>query len=271
MPKVIRIATITLVLLLGAALCVFAVGESSIYHECVSGAEQDVSSRLENGVPSQFFVARTAFGCIGDFVKGNNASITAISTAIIAVFTIILGFFTISLAKSTRVAADAAILSARAAIAIELPIIRADAQELGYGYVQDEAGRRQQVSIKQLVISNLGKTKAFPIELQIGCTIGHRLGKTPSYRFTKSFPINAIVEPDQRSVEISLSEFEFEAPPDIYNLLRDRSTNLWFYCNLVYIDFMQMRHEAGFCWKRHETTGMGALFEDPTPAYNRKT
>ena len=270
MLKVIRIVTIALILLLGAAVCVFAVTELSTYHDCISSTEQEISSRLENGAPSQFFTKRITFRCVGDFIKGNNAIITAISTAIIAIFTTILGLFTISLAKSTRVAANAAILSARAAIAIELPIIRADAQELGYGYAQDETGRRHQVSVNKLFISNLGKTKAFSIDLQIGCTIGRKLPKTPVYSFTKSFPVNAIVEPDGRGVEVSLSEFEFEAPPDIYNLLRGRSTNLWFYCNLVYLDFMQVRHEAGFCWKRHETTGMEAFFEDPTIAYNRK-
>jgi len=271
MLKAIRTVTIALILLLGAALCVFAVADSSTYHECVSNVEQEISGRLENGASSRFFTGGVEFTCVGDFIKENNAAIAAISTAIIAIFTTIFGLFTISLAKSTRIAAEAAILSARTAIAIELPIIRAGPQELGYGYVQDEAGRRQQVSINKLFISNLGKTKAFPIEVQIGCAIGRSLPKTPIYRFTKSFPVSAILEPDQRGVEVSLSEFEFEAPPDIYNLLRDRSTNLWFYCNLVYIDFMQMRHEAGFCWKSHETTGVGAFFEDPTPAYNRKT
>jgi hypothetical protein len=271
MLKVIRIVTIALILLLGAAVCVFAVAWSSTYHECISSAEQEISSRLENGAPSQFFTGGVAFRCVGDFIRVNNAAVTAISTAIIAIFTTILGLFAISLAKSTRIAADAAILSARAAIAIELPIIRAVAQKLDYGYVQDETGRRQQVLISELFLSNLGKTKAFPVEIQIGCTIGRKLPKAPVYRFTKSFPVNAILEPDQRGVEVSLSDFEFGAPPDIYNLLRARSINLWFYCNLVYFDFIQMRHEAGFCWKRHETTGTGAFFEDPTPAYNRKT
>ncbi len=272
MLNVLRIVTIALTLLLGAALCIFAVAESSTYHECVSSAEQEISSRLENGAPSQFFMARVAFRCVGDFINGNNATITAISTAIIAIFATIFGLFTISLAKSTRIAADAAILSARSAIAIELPIIRANAQKLDFGYVQEETGqRRNQVSISELFIANLGKTKAFPVEVQIGCTIGHRLPKTPVYRFTRSFPVNAILEPDQKGVEVPLSEFEFDAPPDIYNLLRARSTTMWFYCNLVYSDFIQVRHEAGFCWKRHESNGMDTLFEDPTPAYNRKT
>jgi hypothetical protein len=270
MLNAIRIVAIAAMLLLGAALSIFAVAESSAYHECVSKAEQQPSSQPQDERPSQIIMARVVFRCLGDFVDKNNAAVTAISTVVIAIFTTILGLFTVSLARSTRVAANAANLSARAAIAIELPIIRAHAQKLGYGTNQDEAGQQHHVSINELFLSNLGRTKAFPIEVRIGCTIGHTLPKRPVYRFTKPFPINTIWEPDHGG-EVTLHEFDFKAPPDLYNLLRTRSVSLWFYCNLVYLDFMQTRHEAGFCWKRHETTGMGTLFEDATPAYNRKT
>jgi hypothetical protein len=68
-----------------------------------------------------------------------------------------------------------------------------------------------------------------------------------------------------------LTEFSFEAPADVYERLRLKSASLWFYCNLIYLDFMQIRHEAGFCWRQHETIGMGTMRPDPTPAYNRKT
>jgi hypothetical protein len=49
---------------------------------------------------------------------------TALGTVVIAIFTTILGLFTISVARSTRMTANAADLSARAAIAIDLPLIR---------------------------------------------------------------------------------------------------------------------------------------------------
>jgi hypothetical protein len=71
--------------------------------------------------------------------------------------------------------------------------------------------------------------------------------------------------------EISLTEFGFDVPSNIYDQLRANSVSLWFYCNLIYLDFMQTRHEAGFCWQRHESIGAGHLRPDPTPAYNRKT
>jgi hypothetical protein len=98
------------------------------------------------------------------------------------------------------------------------------------------------------------------------------LPKGPSYRFTKPFRINTIWEPDFSGAEVSLHEFDFDAPPDIYDLLREKKTNLWFYCNLIYFDFMQSRHEAGFCWKCNVSLGStGTFFDDATSAYNRKT
>jgi hypothetical protein len=272
MFKGTRIVVIAALLLLVLALCVLSVAESSTYHECISKVEPQPGSQPQNEHTPQIFMGSIVIKCLGVFVDENDAAITAISTAVIAIFTTVLGVFTISLAKSTRVAANAANLSARAAIALELPIIRANAGKLGYGTSQDEKGQQPHVWVSDLTLSNLGRTKAFPIEVQIGCTIGDRLPKIPVYRFTKSCPTNAILaSAPQPATEISLREFDFEAPPDIYDRLRTRSTSLWFYCNLIYLDFMQTRHESCFCWKCHETSGMGILLDDPTPAYNRKT
>jgi hypothetical protein len=209
---------------------------------------------------------------IGEFIDTFHDDINALSTVVIAIFTMILGLFTISLARSTRIAADAANLSAKAAIALELPVIRAHAQSVGYGSMSAGQGKRSCVSINELFFSNLGRTKAFPLEVRIGCTIGHRLPNTPTYRFTKAFPFNAIWKPDSGGAEITLHEFDFDAPPEIYDLLRTDKVQLWFYCSLIYLDFMQARHEAGFCWRcRAQIGNTGTFFEDAAPAYNRKT
>jgi hypothetical protein len=171
-----------------------------------------------------------------------------------------------------QAAADAALLSARAAIAIELPIIRAEAGKLGYGTSQDGAGQRRYVYIDNLMLSNLGRTKAFPVEIQFGCTIGDKLPEVPTYPHTKPFRTNAILEPDPKgSAEVPLREFDFDAPAEIYERLRSNSVKLWFYCNLVYLDFMDARHEVGFCWRQVESFGMGVFRADPTLAYNKKT
>jgi hypothetical protein len=37
------------------------------------------------------------------------------------------------------------------------------------------------------------------------------------------------------------------------------------------MDFMKMRHEEAFCWRRTEGFGTGRFISDDTAAYNRKT
>jgi hypothetical protein len=195
---------------------------------------------------------------------------TALATVAIAAFTLTLWLSSEKMWKITKISADAAEMSAKAAIALELPIIRAHAQKLGYGSSQNGTEQRHCISIDELLLSNLGRTKAFPIEIQIGCTIGNRLPKTPVYCFSKPFPVNTLWEPGHRE-RVTLREFDFDATPDIYERLRTRRIHLWFYCNLVYLDFMQTRHELSFCWKRNESIGTGTFVEDASPAYNRKT
>jgi hypothetical protein len=169
-------------------------------------------------------------------------------------------------------AANAADLSARAAIALELPIIRMNAGGLGYGINQDGKGSQQHVcSVDRIFLSNLGKTKAFPIEVQFGWTVGDRLPDDPVYPFVKTFPTNDILDPAKEAVEVSLRQFEYETIPDLYDRLRALDISLWFYCKLVYLDFMDTRREVGFCWKQFETIGMGILRPDAAPTYNRKT
>jgi hypothetical protein len=195
--------------------------------------------------------------------------ILSIFTGLLVVVSAFQIFFLIRADETARIAANAAALSAKAAIAIELPIVRADVDKFGYGSGR-EGTSGQQVWIGEIWFKNAGKTKAFPIELQIGHTVGDSLPKIPIYPERKVLPIDKMLT-DEKTLEISLLEFGFDAPTDIYEQLRTQSTKLWFYCNLVYLDFMQTRHEAGFCWQQYESFGMGRLRPDPTPAYNRKT
>ncbi|MGO8912029.1 MAG: hypothetical protein ACLQDM_22250 [Bradyrhizobium sp.] len=245
------------------------------FQECVKsyGQYDPAAEHLEKGSSRIIATLLTYRHCAGAYVVDKNAVITALGTIVIAIFTTVLGVFTISLAGSTRIAANAAARSTKAAIALELPLIRASAAQLGTGGVQETTGARRNVcSVNQLLFYNHGRTRASLIEVQIGLTIGDRLPKEPIYLHKKSFPPNVIMEPNPAVVfEAILHQYDFDAPPDLYDRLRTRSTNLWFYCKLVYLDFMDIRREAGFCWKQYETSGMGALRPDATPAYNRKT
>jgi hypothetical protein len=175
--------------------------------------------------------------------------------------------------KTARIAAHAADLSARAAVAIELPIVRVVPEKFGYGTSLDNDNPRTEwCIIGSLVFFNVGRTQAFPVEVQCGWAVGDKLPDVPSYTFTKPFPINLIFEANPKATEgLNISEFELTFAPGLYDGVRNGTVSMWFYCNVAYLDFMQNRHEAGFCWRRYETIGSGWFRQDATPAYNRKT
>jgi hypothetical protein len=174
---------------------------------------------------------------------------------------------------ATETAADAADRSARAAIAIELPIIRVVPDRFGWGSSQDGDGPRiEYCAIGKLTFSNLGRTKAFPIEVQLGWSVGDKLPNAPVYTFTKPFKVDTILEPNPVTpFEMWINDFEVTLAAGDTNKIVTRQVTLWLYCRIVYLDFMQTRHEAGFCWARYETFGGGGFMADATPAYNRKT
>lgn len=126
--------------------------------------------------------------------------------------------------------------------------------------------------VTYLNFANGGRTKALPIEVRCGWTSGDKLPDVPAYTHTKSFPVNSILDPtDDEPERININDFDFTFPPGHYEGVLNRTVSLWFYCSIVYLDFMQIRHEAGFCWKRHELFGGGKFLPDATSAYNRKT
>jgi hypothetical protein len=175
--------------------------------------------------------------------------------------------------NTARIIATAADLSAKAAVAIELPIIRVVPDRFGYGSSRDNEGPRiEYCGIGTLDFSNGGRTKAIPIEVRCGGFVGDKLPNAPVYTFTKSFPINIFFEPSPAEPSrLWINDFEIALASGDTERLMNKQTNLWFYCCIVYLDFMETRHEARFCWKRHELFGGGALLADATPAYNRKT
>jgi hypothetical protein len=183
------------------------------------------------------------------------------------------GFFLLRADRTARIAANAADLSARAAVAIELPIIRVVPEDFGYGSFQDGSNLRiENCSLGSLAFMNLGRTKAFPIEVRCGWTVGDRLPDVPVYTFTKSFPTNLIFEPGPNTTEhLHISEFELEFAPGVPEKARINAVGLWFYCSVAYLDFMQNRHEVGFCWRRWDVTTSAWFREDATPAYSQKT
>lgn len=178
-------------------------------------------------------------------------------------------FFLVRSDKTARITAEAANLSAKAAIALELPIVRADPDFFSWDQRSDGDLKIDSFSIGQLVFYNLGRTKTFPIEVRFGYFVGSKLPDSPVYNFTKAFSVGAVI--DSEPFAKSTNEFEFDVAPGTFNGLREGSIRLWFYCNLIYEDFMQSQPEAGLCWERWQRPGTGDFRVDPTPNYNKKT
>ncbi|TPK92660.1 hypothetical protein FJ934_20495 [Mesorhizobium sp. B2-4-12] len=168
--------------------------------------------------------------------------------------------------------AIAAELSAKAAIGVELPIFAINVEGFGYGSSLNADGTRNPwCTNNRLMLFNLGRTQAFPLELACGWAAGADLPMPPIYAFRKEFLAGTIIKPDRKvPAVVHISECAFEHPSVTREIILAEEAKLWFYCSLVYLDFMQTRHEARFCWRRDEITG-GRFLPDPTPAYNQKT
>lgn len=266
------------ILILVAAAVAVAAWDSSANPACTlinkmkAVSEQAQTQELPINKCATFFIR------IGEStlkrVRNYKDEINAVSTFVIAIFTVVLGIFTIGLAKSTRIAADAARDAAKAAIAINLPIIRVQPDGLALGDSTDASGViSHSCSVFGAVFSNLGRDKAFPIEVRCGISL-RQLPTEPTYSTAETFLPNLIFEPDlkitpRKNFANCIANISLEERTALSGF--NSKIPLWFYCCVVYDDFMQNRHEAGFCWKwSHLGMGMGWR-ADPTPAYNRKT
>jgi len=193
----------------------------------------------------------------GNFIHTYHDEVNALSTVIIAIFTVILGLFTISLSQSTRVAANSADMSARAALALELPVIQAVPVGLGCWVAQKgDLPRTEHFGLQCFEFANHGRTKAFPIEVRWGWTVGHNLPHVPVYKFSKSFDLDQLLKPDEK-IGLYVNTFEMDIASGDRERITTKRTRLWMYCCLEYEDFMRTRREVGFCWIRYETFGAG--------------
>ncbi len=172
--------------------------------------------------------------------------------------------------KATQIAADAAKLSAQAVIALQLPIIRAKPDSLAHEDSNDRGIVTKQCYIFSLTFFNLGLTKAFPVEVRCGWTIGEKLPEEPIYLETEIFPPNLIIEPDPNGGLSKSLNFAMPLRPGEWSLICGGKRSLWFYCNFYYDDFMGARHGTRFCW-RWQNVGVGMGWHvDETPTYNHK-
>jgi hypothetical protein len=244
---------------------------SSVYLPCKQASEQQ--KKHEGAKEGCGFASSASYRwtvASVDWIDARHDFVTAASTVVIAVFTIILGIFTVSVANATRVAANAADLSARAAIAMQLPIIRIRLQPLTYAKNLQGPIETENCCVDYVDVRNLGAMKASPKEILYGWTVGEALPPKPTYTSANKFPHNSILEPDSANhVRTLLTGV---------HLLRDgewskisRGNYLWFYCEIIYEDFMGERHSHGFCWLwGYDGEGMNWRTSNAA-AYNQKT
>ncbi len=160
--------------------------------------------------------------------------------------------------QSAEIAAKAAELNARAAIGIELPIIRAvpadlvsTAELIGgdepYGGTVNDFSPAKYSAIGPIVFKNYGRTPAFPEKLSVGWIVATILPDVPTYRETKYLNHAAVIKPDSeftadRHYGIELTDEELAATSE-------GKSWLWVYGCLYYRDFLHENRQARFCWR----------------------
>jgi|GEM_PF-4815863 len=186
-------------------------------------------------------------------------------------------------ADAAKTSADAATLSAKAAVRLELPILRALEIELSDldeprpeigDYVGVDVvlipGPYSTVGILRFV--NIGRTPAIFAELKIGWESRDALPEVPNYRIIKGM-FGALKK--GKTMEIESPSHTIELSQDQIEALIERGISLWFFAAVSFSDFMDDLHEVRFCWKWGCPDGVGDHYfvrEHDCPAeYTRST
>jgi len=161
-------------------------------------------------------------------------------------------------AKATQKAAEAAELNARAAIGIELPVIRAltadllyvgerPKEESIYGGFVNNGPLTKFSAVIGISFKNHGRTPAFPENLSIGWRVADKLPETPNYISSTNISHASVIKPE--SEFITDSRHAIELTDEELAATKEGHAWLWFYGCLYYTDFMNTKREARFCWR----------------------
>lgn len=161
--------------------------------------------------------------------------------------------------RTTELAANAADLNARAAVGIELPVLRVIPTDLvdtdnligddnaPYGGAINDGPPRKYSAIGNIQVRNLGRTPAFPEEIFVGWMVASTLPEKPIHLKRNRLNHAAVIEPNSEFLlnnyfGIELNDAEIEAA-------KSDKAWLWFYGYITYTDFLNSRREARFCWR----------------------
>lgn len=189
-------------------------------------------------------------------------AVLALTTVVLAVIAIVQIRFLIKADETTRKAANAADLSARAAVKIELPILRSyegpRISRLRNDGAREQDDTGQELSgglpvgrsyVDHINVTNRGRTVAVVTRVASGWTVARELPSEPVYAAIKIVEGGQALpaDDDLRSVAV---------PREIITLTKDQASSVasgastfWYYVQLTYIDFMDDTHEVAFCWQ----------------------
>lgn len=166
---------------------------------------------------------------------------------------------------SLRIAAqsaNAAMLSAKAAIGMELPILRIIPPDMiamtepivkgeTYGGSVNDGPPSQYSGLGYFKCTNYGRTPAFPSSFSCGWKVAAILPEQPIY--IETVPINhaVVYRPEKDDMEPATIDAHFSIEVNIQEIeaIKKGDAWLWFYGCLSYEDFMGEQHGYRFCWR----------------------
>jgi hypothetical protein len=183
-------------------------------------------------------------------------------------------------------AARAAELNARAAIGIELPVVRAAVPEdllstdqlIGdnepYGGGVNDGPPSKYSAVHSIEFSNDGRTAAFLSRLSVGWATCKTLPATPVYWRSDRLSHAAVIMPGG-TFRTGL-DYGIELSDDELKATQQDEAWLWFYGALEYNDFLGDKRQARFCWRFANRNPEGGKFYyfssdgDPPEEYTRR-
>ena len=209
--------------------------------------------------------------------------VLGIFTALLAVVSAIQIGFLIEANKTARRAAEAADLSARAAIGIELPIVRALIQDIehldepivegkGYATALSHGAPQQYSAVSDIHFMNYGRSLGFATHLELGWRVARTLPEVPKYNKTIILPHGSIIRPQEHLFIVEVHT-TLELTKREQQKSQTGESALWLFGSLHYRDFLDRKHEARFCWRRCRREDDTHYFDsdgDPPTEYTRQ-
>jgi hypothetical protein len=176
--------------------------------------------------------------------------VLSVFTGVLAIVSIFQGVMLLRSDKTARIAAIAADLSAKAAVAVDLPVLIPSKialyREPGVtGLVQGYPGS---VSTFRINFKNLGRTAAELVTQCIEWKVVSQLPEIPAYKTSFPFVPGTFVEYGNELPAV-IQNFVITLQPDEVEAISKEAKFLWVYGYVSFKDFLGNGHEQRWCTK----------------------